>query len=408
MDVINMKQVSGGVTAPKGFLASGIHCGLKKQKKDLALIYSDTICDAAAAYTQNLVKGQPIQVTKEHLENGKAQAVIINSGNANTCTGEIGKQKAFHMAEFIAKEMGIDKSDVIVASTGVIGVQLPVEKIEAGVPQLVKQISKEGHVDASNAILTTDTRIKEMALTITIDNKEITIGGMAKGSGMIEPNMATMLSFLTTDINIDGDLLKEALLATVAKSYNSISVDGDTSTNDMVSVMANGQAGNARITKKDKDYESFLQALSTINIYLSKEIARDGEGATKLIECQVTGATSEIDARKLAKSVIASSLVKTAMFGADANWGRILCALGYAGVEIDVDQLEIGIEGSPGSVTVYTNGSGVDFDEILAKEILSCGEVKINVELKAGPSNAIAWGCDLSYDYVKINGDYRT
>ncbi len=403
-----MKTIKGGVTAPKGFFASGIHCGLKKEKKDLALIYSDSICDAAAAYTQNLVKGQPIQVTKEHLENGKAQAVIINSGNANTCTGEEGKQKAFQMAECIAKEIGIDKTDVIVASTGVIGVQLPIEKVEAGVPELVKQMRKDGNNDASNAILTTDTRIKELALTITIGNKEITIGGMAKGSGMIEPNMATMLSFLTTDINIDQGLLKEALLATVAKSYNSISVDGDTSTNDMVSVMANGQGGNTRITKKDADYQTFLEALTTINIYLSKEIARDGEGATKLIECQVTGAKSEADASKLAKSVIASSLVKTAMFGADANWGRILCALGYAGVEIDVEELEIAIEANPGSVIVYTGGSGVDFNETLAKEILTCDEVTIHVKLNAASSNAIAWGCDLSYDYVKINGDYRT
>lgn len=403
-----MKIIKGGVTAPKGFLASGIYCGLKKAKKDLALIYSETICDAAAAYTTNLVKGQPIQVTAEHLENGKAQAVIVNSGNANTCTGEEGKQKAFQMAEFIAKETGINKTDVIVASTGVIGVQLPVEKVKAGVPELVAKMSKEGHVDASNAILTTDTRVKEIALVITIDNKEVTIGGMAKGSGMIEPNMATMLSFLTTDVNIDSKLLKEALLETVAKSYNRISVDGDTSTNDMVSVMANGQSGNTRITTKGKDYEIFQEALSYINIYLSKEIARDGEGATKLIECHVDEAKSEEDAVKLAKSVIRSSLVKTAMFGADANWGRILCALGYAGVEIDVDQVDIDITNNAGSVTVCTGGKGADFDEILAKEILLCDEVKIMVKLNAGNSSAIAWGCDLSYDYVKINGDYRT
>lgn len=403
-----MKIIKGGVTAPKGFLASGIHCGLKKEKKDLALIYSDSICDAAAAYTQNLVKGQPIQVTAEHLANGKAQAVIINSGNANTCTGEEGKEKAFQMAGFVAKEMGIDQRDVIVASTGVIGVQLPVEKVEAAVPKLVKQISKDGHIDASNAILTTDTRAKEMAVTIRIDDKEITIGGMAKGSGMIEPNMATMLSFLTTDINIDGDLLKEALLTTVAKSYNKISVDGDTSTNDMVSIMANGQGGNTRITVKDKDYEIFLQALSTINIYLAKEIARDGEGATKLVECQVEGASNEEDANKLAKSVIASSLVKTAMFGADANWGRILCALGYAGVEIDVDKVDIDIESSAGRVTVCSNGKGTAFDEALAKEILICDEIKILVNLNSASESGIAWGCDLSYDYVKINGDYRT
>ena len=403
-----MKEIKGGVTAPKGFLASGIHCGLKKEKKDLALIYSDSLCDAAAAYTQNLVKGQPIQVTKEHLANGKAQAVIINSGNANTCTGDEGKAKAFQMAQVIADEIGIAPTDVIVASTGVIGVQLPIEKVIAGVPELARQMRKEGHADASNAILTTDLRTKELAVAITIDGKEVIIGGMAKGSGMIEPNMATMLSFLTTDINIDGELLKEALLATVAKSYNAISVDGDTSTNDMVSVMANGQAGNTRITSKNEDYAAFLEALSYINIYLSKEIARDGEGATKLIECQVAGAKSEEDAGKLAKSVIASSLVKTAMFGADANWGRILCALGYAGIEIDVDQVDIHIQSKAGKVTVCTGGKGADFDEALAKDILLCDEIKIMVQLGDGNSKAIAWGCDLSYDYVKINGDYRT
>jgi len=403
-----MKIIKGGVTAPKGFLASGVYCGLKKAKMDLALIYSETKCDAAAAYTTNLVKGQPIQVTAEHLENGKAQAVIVNSGNANTCTGEEGKQKAFQMAGFIATETGIDKTDVIVASTGVIGVQLPIEKVEAGVPELVAKMSKEGHVDASNAILTTDTRVKEIAITIIIDEKEITIGGMAKGSGMIEPNMATMLSFLTTDVNMDSALLKEALLTTVAKSYNRISVDGDTSTNDMVSILANGQGGNSRITTKDEGYKIFLEALQYLNIYLAKEIARDGEGATKLIECQVEEAKSEEDAGKLAKSVIASSLVKTAIFGADANWGRILCALGYAGVEIDVDQVDIDIKSSAGTVTVCTGGKGADFDEVLAKEILICDEIKIMVKLNAGDSSAIAWGCDLSYDYIKINGDYRT
>ena len=403
-----MKIIKGGVTAPKGFLASGTHCGLKKSKKDLALIYSESICDSAAAYTTNLVKGQPLQVTAEHLENGKSQAVIINSGNANTCTGEEGKQKAFQMAEFIARETGIDKSDVIVASTGVIGVQLDIDKIEAAVPELVSKMSKDGHEDSSNAILTTDTRTKEIAVTIMIDNKEVTIGGMAKGSGMIEPNMATMLSFLTTDISIDKDLLKEALLATVAKSYNRISVDGDTSTNDMVSIMANSQAGNTKITSKNNDYQTFLEALEHINIYLAKEIARDGEGATKLIECQVKEACREEDAEKLAKSVIASSLVKTAIFGADANWGRILCALGYAGVEIDVSKVKIDIESSQGSVTVYTDGKGADFDEAKAKDILLCDEIKIIANLNSGNSSAVAWGCDLSYDYVKINGDYRT
>lgn len=403
-----MKQVIGGVTAAKGFLASGIHCGLKKRRKDLALIYSDGICKAAAVYTTNLVQGEPIYVTAKHLENGKAQAVIINSGNANTCTGEEGRAKAFQMAKATAKEAGINERDVIVASTGVIGVQLPVEKIKAGIPELIEQMSKKGHKDASQAILTTDLRTKEIAVSVTIDGKDITIGGMAKGSGMIEPNMATMLSFITTDINIDGKLLKEALGETVNKSYNRISVDGDTSTNDMVSILANGQGGNKKITSKDEDYQVFLKALQYINIYLAKEIARDGEGASKLIECVVEEAKSEEGAVKLAKSVIASSLVKTAMFGADANWGRILCALGYAGVDLDVSQVSIELASSPGAVTVCQGGRGVDFDEELAQEILDCDEIKVGVKLKAGNQKATAWGCDLSYDYVKINGAYRT
>lgn len=403
-----MKQIQGGVSAPQGFFASGVHCGLKKVKKDLALIYSNTICNAAGVYTTNLVKGEPLYVTAKHLENGKAQAVIINSGNANTCTGEEGKQKALQMAGFTAEAVNVDPEDVIVASTGVIGISLPIERIQAGMPKLTKQMSKQGHKDAREAILTTDLRNKEIAVLIKIDNQEIIIGAMAKGSGMVHPNMATMLSFITTDINIDGDLLKEALTQTVGKSYNQISVDGDTSTNDMVTIMANGQGGNKKIMSKDRDYEIFFNALQYINIYLAKEIARDGEGATKLLECIVEGAKSEAEAQKLAKSVIASSLVKTAMFGADANWGRILCALGYAGVPIDVDKINIDIKNNVGSINVYTQGQGVPFDEVLAKEILSSSEVTIVASLNAGDASATAWGCDLSYDYVKINGDYRT
>lgn len=403
-----MKQIQGGVSAPKGFLASGLHCGLKKVKKDLALIYSDKICEAAAVYTSNLVKGEPLYVTEKHLENGKAQAVIINSGNANTCTGEDGKKKAFQMADFIANRSEINKEDVLVASTGVIGITLPIDKIELAVPDLVEGLSKKGNKDARDAILTTDTRSKEIAVTITIDGQEVTIGAMAKGSGMIHPNMATMLSFITTDLNIDNSLLKEALQETVKKSYNRISVDGDTSTNDMVTIMANGKAGNEKITSRNKDYEIFFKALQLVNTYLAKEIARDGEGATKLIECIVKGAAKEVDAEKLARSVIASSLVKTAMFGADANWGRILCALGYAGVEIDPDNIEIDIQNEAGLVTVYSQGQGMKFDEILAKEILSSPEVTIVASLDQGQASAKAWGCDLSYDYVKINGDYRT
>lgn len=403
-----MKNIKGGVTAPKGFLASGIHCGLKKEKKDLALVYSEVICDAAAVYTTNLVKGEPLYVTAKHLENGKAQAIIINSGNANTCTGEDGKQKAFQMAQFISEAVNINQEDVIVASTGVIGVSLPIEKIQGSIPNLVAQMSKQGNKEASEAILTTDLRKKEIAVSILIDKKEITIGGMAKGSGMIHPNMATMLSFITTDINIDQGLLKEALSETVGKSYNQISVDGDTSTNDMVTILANGKGENKKIISKDKDYDTFFNALQYINTYLAKEIARDGEGATKLIECIVEKAGNEVDAQKLAKSVIASSLVKTAMFGADANWGRILCALGYAGVFIDVEKVEIDIKSEKGLISVYKDGQGIPFDEVLGKEILSSKEVTIVATLYAGQASATAWGCDLSYDYVKINGDYRT
>ena len=403
-----MKKIQGGVSAPQGFLASGIHCGLKKAKKDLALIYSDTICEAAAVYTRNLVKGQPLYVTMKHLKNGKAQAVIINSGNANTCTGEDGKKKAFEMTKLVADQMKINKEDVLVASTGVIGVTLPIEKIQAGIPSLVNKLGKDGNKDARHAILTTDTRSKEITMSITIDGKEVIIGAMAKGSGMIHPNMATMLSFITTDLNIENSLLKEALQETVKTSYNRISVDGDTSTNDMVTILANAKAGNKKITSKDKNYQVFLRALEEINIYLAKEMARDGEGATKLIECLVKGAASQSDAERLARSVIASSLVKTAMFGADANWGRILCALGYAGVEINTKNLEIDFESKNGSISVYAQGQGIVFDEILAKEILNSTQVTIIASLHEGESSATAWGCDLSYDYVKINGDYRS
>lgn len=403
-----MKIIAGGVTAPEGFLASGIHCGLKKNKKDLALVYSDVVCDAAAVYTTNLVKGEPLYVTMQHLHDGKAQAIIVNSGNANTCTGEDGKQKAFKMANLIANATNIKASDVIVASTGVIGVELPIEKIENAVPQLVKEISKKGHEDASQAILTTDLSKKEIAVSIEIGGKQVRIGAMAKGSGMIQPNMATMLSFITTDINMEQPLLQEALYKTVSKSYNRISVDGDTSTNDMVTLLASGKAGNKKITYKDENYRIFVKALQFINTYLAKEIARDGEGATKLIECIVEGAEDEKVAEKLAKAVISSSLVKTAMFGADANWGRILCALGYAGEYIDVDKVDIFLKSSVGIINVCREGKGILFDEELAKEILSSSEVIIIVQLNLGEESAIAWGCDLSYDYVKINGDYRS
>lgn len=399
-----------GVTAPKGFLASGIHCGLKKNnlKLDLALIYSEVQANAAGVYTKNKVKGAPIYITKEHLSNKKAQAIIINSGNANTCNGNDGLVKAKRMAELQGKALRLKTSDILVASTGVIGVPLNIDAIKDGIPMLSERLSKKGYEDAAAAIMTTDTYKKQLAFEFKIKDKVITVGAMAKGSGMIEPNMGTMLSFITTDLNISGEMLSEALKESTKISYNRVSVDGDTSTNDMVLILANGLASNKEITEKNDDYYTFINVLNTLNITLSKMIAKDGEGATKLIECIVSNCKSEKDAEALSKSVINSPLVKTAIFGSDANWGRVLCALGYSGVNINPDKVNLSFKSSVGEVEVCKDGMPLPFDEVKAKEILLKDEIQILISMNSGKYSSKAWGCDLSYDYVKINGDYRS
>lgn len=406
MQLINNK----GVTAPQGFLASGIHCGLKKNnlKLDLALIYSNVPATAAGIYTKNKVKGAPIYITKDHLSNKKAQAIIINSGNANTCNGEDGLAKAKKMTELQAKALKLKANDVLVASTGVIGIPLNIDAIKNGIPLLTERLSKDGYEDAATAIMTTDTYKKQLAFEFTIDDKKITIGAMAKGSGMIEPNMGTMLSFITTDLNISGEMLQEALKESTKISYNRVSVDGDTSTNDMVLIMANGLADNKKIQEKDSNYYLFLEVLNTLNITLAKMIAKDGEGASKLIECIVYNAKSVKDAEILSKSVINSSLVKTAIFGSDANWGRILCALGYSGININPNKVDLSFKSSVGAIDICKCGMGLHFDEVKAKEILLNDEITICVNINSGQYSSTAWGCDLSYDYVKINGDYRS
>ena len=400
------------MTSPAGFKASGVHCGLKKSllKKDLALIYSDVVATSCGVYTKNKVKGAPLTVTKQHLVNKKAQAIIINSGNANTCNGDDGLSKAKKMANLCAKELNIKNDDVLVASTGVIGVPLNIDAIKDGIPQLVNNLSSEiqGAKNASMAIMTTDTIEKQAGIEIEVGGKKITIAAMAKGSGMIHPNMATMLSFITTDISISPALLKEALKQSVNISYNRISVDGDSSTNDMVLIMANGLADNETIIEKNEDYNLFLEALTTLNIYISKKIAKDGEGATKLIECTVSNANSIEDAETLSKSVVTSSLVKAAIFGSDANWGRILCALGYSGIDFDPEKVDVSFASNAGEIIVCIDGSSVNFDEAKAKEILLQDEIKILIDMKQGLSEVTTWGCDLTYDYVKINGDYRS
>lgn len=402
--------VDGGVCAPKGFRAGGLHCGIRKNrsKKDLAMICADTLCDAAAVYTQNLVKGAPIAVTKENLQNGKAQAVIVNSGNANTCNAD-GEEKAKAMCDITAKALKMKSEDVIVASTGVIGQVLDITPIESHAEELAKSLSQDGAHDAANAILTTDTCEKEIAIRFQLGGKTCTIAGMAKGSGMIHPNMATMLCFMTTDVAIDHEVLQKALSTVVEDTFNMVSVDGDTSTNDMACIMASGLAGNASIgSLESKDYQLFVDALYVVLMNLSRMIAGDGEGATKLLECTVTGAADRKNAKIIAKSVITSSLFKCAMFGADANWGRILCAIGYSKADLDIHAVGVTLSSSAGSICVCQNGAGIDFSEELAAEILKEEEIKIIVTLGDGNGKAVAWGCDLTYDYVKINGDYRT
>ncbi len=403
-----MKTTSGGVCAAKGFTASGIHCGIRKNKtkKDLALIYSEVPASAAAVYTTNLVKGAPLTVTKKHLANGKAQAVICNSGNANTCNAN-GIEIAEKMSALVSAKLNIPAEDVIVASTGVIGQPLDITPIESGMDALIVGLGNNSD-DAAEGIMTTDTVKKEIAITFEAGGKTCTIGGIAKGSGMIHPNMATMLVFLTTDANISPEMLTKALSSDIKNTFNMVSVDGDTSTNDMVAIMANGMAGNAEITAEGEDFDAFMKALNTVTVYLCRMIAGDGEGATKLLECTVSGASSEEIAKTVAKSVICSSLVKAAMFGSDANWGRILCAIGYSGADVDVNKVDVSFVSKAGEILVCKDGAGVDFSEETAKEILLEKEIGIDIRLNSGDAKAVAWGCDLTYDYVKINGDYRT
>lgn len=404
-----MNLISGSVCAAKGFTANGIHCGIRanKSKKDLAMILSTVPAAAAAVYTSNLVKGAPLTVTKANLANGIAQAVICNSGNANTCNAD-GIEVAQQMCRLTADALNIRAGDVIVGSTGVIGQPLNIAPIAAGIPALAAGLRTDGGSDAVHAIMTTDTVAKEVAVEFELDGKTCRLGGIAKGSGMIHPNLATMLVFLTTDAAISSAMLEKALRSDVKNSFNMVSVDGDTSTNDMVCIMANGLAGNTEITEENEDYAVFMQALNTVTVHLCRMIAGDGEGATKRLQCIVSGAASEAVAKTVAKAVICSSLTKAAMFGADANWGRVLCAIGYSGAQVDVTKVDVSFRSDKGMIGVCFMGAGVDFSEELAKQILLEPEIDILVDLNDGEFSATAWGCDLTYDYVRINGDYRT
>ena len=404
-----MKLITGGVCAAQGFKANGIHCGIRRNhsKKDLALIVSDVPASAAAVYTTNLVKGAPLTVTKQNIADGIAQAVICNSGNANTCNYN-GIQIAEDMCKLVEQHTGIPAGDVVVASTGVIGQVLDLTPIADGMEALVAGLSVPGAADAAQAIMTTDTHPKEVAVEFEIGGKVCRMGGIAKGSGMIHPNMATMLVFITTDCAITPEMLQLALKGDVPNTFNMTSVDGDTSTNDMVTVLANALAGNEPICAEGAEFDTFMKALNTITVSLCRMIAGDGEGATKLLECTATGADTLQAAKIAAKSVITSSLFKAAMFGADANWGRVLCAIGYSGANVDVSKIGVAFRSKKGTVTVCKNGSGILFSEELAKEILLEKEIEVLVTLGDGAYSATAWGCDLTYDYVKINGDYRT
>lgn len=403
-----MKQVTGGVCAAQGFSAAGIHCGIRKNqaKRDLALIYSAVPASAAAVYTTNLVKGAPLTVTKAHLSDGKAQAIVCNSGNANTCNAD-GIAVAEEMSALTAAALHIAPQDVIVASTGVIGQPLDLAPIRTGLPQLAAALGD--HSDqAAEGIMTTDTQPKEIAVQFTAGGKTCTIGGIAKGSGMIHPNMGTMLCFLTTDCAISPAMIRAALKEVVCKTFNRISVDGDTSTNDSCIVLANGLAGNAEITEQGADYQAFTETLMTLCTELARKMAADGEGAKHLITCAVTGAADEKTAETVARSVISSTLTKAAIFGADANWGRVLCAIGYSGAPVDVGRIDVQFASKAGTILVCRDGAGVDFSEEEAKKILLESEIEILIDLHSGSAVSTAWGCDLTYDYVKINGDYRT
>ncbi|WP_443663281.1 bifunctional glutamate N-acetyltransferase/amino-acid acetyltransferase ArgJ [Dysosmobacter sp.] len=407
-----LKFIDGGVCAAQGFRAAGIHVGVKTHatwKKDVALIVSDVECAAAGVFTKNVVKSAPIHVTKAHLVNGKARAVIANSGNANACAPQ-GEENAEKMCAAAAKAIGCAPEDMVVASTGVIGQTLNISVIEEGMPALYAALARSDEASdaAAHAIMTTDTVKKEVAVETVIGGKTVRMGGIAKGSGMIHPNMGTMLCFLTTDCAISPEMIKTALLETVNVSFNRISVDGDTSTNDTCCVLANGLAGNALITEKGEDYDAFLEALQALCVTLAKKMASDGEGARHLLTCTVSGAKEEAQAETIAKSVISSTLTKAAIFGADANWGRVLCAMGYSGADFDPETVDVSFASAAGEIAVCQQGRGLPFDEDLAKKILTEHDVEILVDLHSGSAQCTCWGCDITYDYIKINGDYRT
>ncbi len=407
-----MKYINGGICAAEGFKAGGIHMGVKthnKNKKDVAMIVSDVQCTAAAVYTKNKVKASHITTDIAHLSDGTARAAVINSGIANACAPH-GDEYALRMCAAAAKEIGCETDDIVIASTGVIGQPLNISAIENGMPELYKSISRSdaGSDAAAKAIMTTDTVKKELALETSVGGKRVKIGGIAKGSGMIHPNMGTMLCFLTTDCAISAGMIKEALNETVKVTFNRISVDGDTSTNDTCCVMANGKAGNDIITEKNEAYSEFVSALKELCTRISMEMASDGEGAKHLIICKVKNASDEETAQTVSKSVISSTLTKAAIFGSDANWGRVLCAMGYSGADFDPGKVSIAFESSAGSIPVCENGEGLDFDEELAKKILTEHDITIDIDMKAGSAECTCFGCDITYDYIKINGDYRT
>lgn len=399
------KEKSGGVTAPQGFLAAGVAAGVKyKGRRDIALIFSEVPARAAGVFTTNLVKGAPVVVTMERIARGRARAVVVNSGNANTCNGEQGIRDARAMAQETARVLNIPEEDVLVASTGVIGQPMPMDRILPGIAAAARELSSDGGAAAAEAIMTTDTEPKETALSLTLSGHTVTIGGMAKGSGMIHPNMATMLCFITTDAAVSAPCLQEMLRHAVDRSFNMISVDGDTSTNDMVLALANGRAGNPEITAENEDYHLLRDALTEVCTRLARAVARDGEGATKLLEVKVINAASERDARLAARAVVASNLVKTAIYGQDANWGRIICAAGYSGAHFDPDRVDIYL----GDIMVARDGVALPFDEEAASSVLAGREVRVLVDLKSGEYEATAWGCDLTGEYVNINASYRT
>ncbi|WP_455527790.1 bifunctional glutamate N-acetyltransferase/amino-acid acetyltransferase ArgJ [Huintestinicola sp.] len=409
---MDFKVIDGGVCAAKGFKASGVYCAIKEnptKKNDIALIVSDVMCSAAGVYTSNKVKGAPVIVTKKNLEKsgGRAKAVIVNSKNANTCNAD-GEEKALKMCSLAADALGIKPEEVIVASTGVIGQVLPIEPIEKAVPQLVEKLSYTGNAEAATAIMTTDTVKKEYAVEFEIGGKTCHLGGMAKGSGMIHPNMATTLNFITTDCAVSAPMLQKALSEIVKITYNCLSVDGDQSTNDTCMLMSNGLAGNAEISAEGAEFDTFKAALYQVMANLTRMLAKDGEGATKLLTCICSSAPDLDTAIIVAKSVIRSPLFKCAMFGADANWGRVLCAIGYAEADFDINKVNVDLGSKAGRIAVCRNGAGVDFSEDEAKKILTEDEIEIYIELNQGNAQATAWGCDLTYDYVKINGDYRS